>query len=261
MLHKNKIQEHPLRNNMKKIFTLLSAILITLISFSARAQDKDTKEYVKSYLGLLGGISNPSGNFAQANYSNNSAGFAKKGFTTGLDGAFYIYKNLAIGATFTFQDQGELNSADVQNLSTGYNTDFNKDITTVNAVNRYNNFNLMAGPQYSFAISKFTIDMRVSAGLVKSTSTPSLAIVFDNSNNPGLTLEQHSSEAKAFAYGGSAGLRYNLGGSWDIGLKANYINSNGLTITNGNNPNTMGRFVTKQPITELQTTLGISLRL
>ncbi|MDB5133389.1 MAG: hypothetical protein JWR02_3138 [Mucilaginibacter sp.] len=245
---------------MEKSLTILSAILLLFLSFGADAQDKDTKTYAKSYLSLIGGVSTPTGDFGRYDYSNNKAGFAKKGITAGLDGAIYIYKNLAIGASLTFQDQGELTQNDVQNLSNGYNIDFNKNETTVTAVNRYHNFNFMAGPQYSFTYDSFTLDLRAEAGIIKSTSTPSFIVLFDNSTTTTDAIEQHSSEARAFAYGGSAGLRYNIGGNWDIGLKANYINSSGIAITNVNNPGTAGRFVTKQPISEVQTTFGITFK-
>lgn len=246
---------------MKKNFTsLLPIAAIIFLSFNANAQDTDTKTYAKSYISLFGGLSIPTGDFGQATYSNYKSGFAKKGVTIGLDGAYYLYKNFAIGAVFSFQDQGELNSADVQNLTNGYNTDFNKNETFISAVNRYHNFNLMAGPQYSFLYKGFTLDLRISAGIIKSTSTPSFAMTFDNNSGGSPVIEQHSSLAKAFAYGGSGGLRYAIGDHWDIGLKANYVNSGGLAITYANDTGAIGRYNTKQPVSEIQTTLGITLK-
>jgi hypothetical protein len=243
---------------MKKKLTILSTLIIALFSINAKAQDAKTP--IKSYLSFFGGVSNPTGNFAQSVYSNNSAGFAKSGVTLGLDGAVYVYKNLAIGVTFSFQDQGELNQTDVQNLANGYNTSFTKDQTVVTAVNRYHNINLMAGPQYSFVYKDFTLDLRAAAGIIKSTSTPSTSVVFDNSTNPSEVLHQLNSKAFTLAYGGSAGLRYSLSDTWDVGIKGNYINSEGIKISNSNNPGTTGRFVTNQPISEFQTTLGIALK-
>ena len=244
---------------MKKNFTILSAVLITLFSLNVKAQDDNPQ--AKSYLGLLGGLSVPVSNFGQSNYSNNSAGFAKKGGTLGLDAGIYLHKNFGIGITFSYQDQGELNAADVQNLANGYNTSFVKNETNVTAVNRYQNVNLMAGPQYSFLYKRFTLDIRASAGIVKSISTPSLGVVFNNTSNSSTYLNQLSSGGNALAYGGSAGLRFSLGDSWDIGLKCNYINSDGIKIENSGPTYTgVGRYQTKLPITEIQTTLGISLK-
>ena len=248
---------------MKKTLTILSAILVTIISLNANAQDKDPgepKDYTKSYLTLFGGVSTPIGNFGSYNYANNSAGFAKRGVTIGLDAADYLYKNWAFAASFSFQDQGELSYNDALNLATGYNTDFNKDNTTVTTVGRYHNYMLLGGPQYSFTYKKFILDIRAQAGAIKSTSTPTVSAVFDNLTSIEQGYNQLSSSALTFAYGGSVGLRWSFSDNWDIGLKGNYVNSEGITILNSNNPATGGRFVRLQPITVFQTTFGITLR-
>ena len=244
---------------MKKTFTILTTALIILVSFKTKAQD--TKEYVKSYISFLGGQSLPVSNFGQSNYSNNSAGFAKKGTVFGLEGAYYFYKNLGFVATLSYVDQGELSQNDVQNLSDGYNASFNKLYTNVTAVNRYNSLNLLGGPQYSFVYHKFTLDLRATAGIIKSYSTPSIQIQYTEGNSTLVTFSQNSSKGDAFAYGGGAGLRFSLGEHWDVNLRGNYLNSAGIKISNTNNNGSVGRFVTKQPITEIQTTLGISLHL
>jgi hypothetical protein len=245
---------------MKKNFTILSAILITLFSFKAKAQDED-KPQAKSYMTFFGGSSAPLGTFGGTDYNNNNDGFAKRSLTFGLDGAVYIYKNLAISATFAFADQGELSQADVQNLANGYNTSFIKDQTSVTAINRYHSVILMAGPQYSFIHKKFTFDVRADAGLYRSLKTPSLTIIFDYSSNSGQTYYQLSSGATSLAYGGSAGIRYSLGDSWDVGLKFNYITSSGIKITNtGGDAGTTGRYQTNLPINLIQTTLGMTLK-
>jgi len=243
---------------MKKTLTLLSIVLISIISSKVKAQD--VPEYVKSYFGVMGGISTPTGNFGSYDYSNGKSGFAKPGITYGLNGAYYFYKNLAIAASFSFQDQGELTGNDAQILANGYNTDFNKDNTEVTVSDRYHNITLMAGPQYSFVYHKLTIDLGLSAGLIKSYSSPEIAVVFNESTNTDLTLHQNSSNGSAFAYGGSAALRLNIGGSWDLTLKGNYVASGGVAVDNTNNDGAIGRFITKQPISVFQTTLGFTFR-
>jgi hypothetical protein len=249
----------PLYNNMKKTLTILSAALITLFSFTAKAQDD--KEYAKSYLSFIGGISTPEGEFAKSLYSDNSAGFAKRGVTFGLEGADYFHKNLAFTLTFMFQDQGELTTADATTLATGYNTDFKKDQATVTGVNRYSSITLMFGPQYSFLFNKFTVDVKASAGWLKTTSTPSVEVDFDYAYNTSSTIIQQKSGAQALAYGGGAGFRYSLGDSWDIGLHATYTTSSGIKIDNYNNNGTVGRYVTKQPVAMFQTLLSMTLKL
>jgi len=244
---------------MKKNFTILSAILIILFSLKAKAQDADIPQ-AKSYMGLIGGLSIPTGSFGQTNYSNNSAGFAKKGGMLGLDAGVYLYKNLGIGITFSYQDQGELSATDAQTLATGYNTSYVKDETNVTTVDRYQNISLMAGPQYTFLYKMFALDLRASAGLIKSFATPSLGVVFDNSNNSASYLNQLSSRGDTFAYGASIGLRYSFSDSWDVGLKCNYVNSNGIKIEDSGPFTTAGRWQTNLPITVIETTLGISVK-
>ena len=240
---------------MKKTLTILSTILIFLISFNAKAQDD--KVYAKSYLGIIGGVSIPQGDFAKSDYNNNSAGFAHKGASFGLDAGIYLYKNLGVGVTFSFQDQGEINFNDATALANGYNSSFVTDQTTVTAVNRYHNYNLMAGPQYSFILKKFTLDLRASVGVIKSVSTPDIAVVQNTT-----AFERLKSTGLTFAYGGSAGLRWSFSDNWDLGLRANYVDgSSGINISNHGHTDNTGRIVTKQPISELITTLGITLHL
>lgn len=245
---------------MKKTLTLIS--IITLISFYAKAQDSEPKEYVKSYIALIGGYSNPMGDLSKKDYNNNQAGFAKRGATFGLEGAVYVYKNLAIGALFSFQDQGELTTPDVQTLADGYNNILKVNSTLVQGVNRYHSLNFMGGPQYSFTYHKFILDVRADAGIIKSSSTPELTIYVTGANNSSQTITQHSSKSSAFAYGGNAGLRWEFAEGWDIGLRLNYVKSDGLKILTDGDTSALGntgRFVSKQPITELQTTFGIGV--
>jgi hypothetical protein len=244
---------------MKKKLILLAAAFIALITFSAKAQ-------VKSYIGISGGISTPIGDFAQSDYGtiyheNNKAGYAKTGATFALDGAFYIHQtNWAIAGIISYQDQGQLSAKDVQNLSSGYTDGFGVDQSAVTSTKRYQNLNILVGPQYSFIFSKLTLDLRAVAGVIKSFSTPEIDIVLtdDDKNYP---FTQHSSTASAFAYGGSAGLRYSLGKCLGIALRENYVASSGITITNDNRNNNAGRLVTSQPISEFQTTLGLTFQL
>jgi hypothetical protein len=242
---------------MKKIVILLSAVCIMLTTFKAKAQVS-----TNSYWTVFGGVSVPTGQFAKSDYGeiyheNDKAGYAKAGLTAGLDGAWYFHKNWAIGATISYQDQGQLSSKNVQNLSAGYQDGFDVDQAAVTTKKRYQNLNVLVGPQYTFLFSKLAIDLRASAGLIKSFSTPEIDIVLTDAdiNYP---FTQHSSTATAFAYGGSADLRYNLTKKLGLVLKENYVASSGLKIDNDNRNNNAGRLDTKQPISEFQTTLGLN---
>jgi len=170
-----------------------------------------------------------------------------------------VHKNFGFGVTFTYQDQGELDAADAQNIANGYNSFFGKEQTTATTVGRYQNINLLAGPQYSFVIKKFTLDLRADAGVIKSFQTPTITVVFDYASN-GETFTQFSSGSLAVAYGGSASLRYAFSDAWDVGFRINYVDTNGLKIENTGNPDTGGRFQTQLPVNVLQSTFSILLK-
>jgi hypothetical protein len=244
---------------MKKNFTILSVILITLFSFTAKAQDD--KPEAKSYMAFIGGLSDPIGIYSSNDYANNRSGFAHNGKTFGFDFGIYLHKNFGIGITLAYQDQGELDSLQAQALANGYNASFNKNQTSVTSVGRYTNLVLMAGPQYSFLYKNFTLDLRASAGIIKSFTSPATTIIFNYSAGSSQTYVQESSGAAALAFGGSLGLRYTLSDSWDVGLKFNYINSPGLKISNtGGDTAATGRFQTNMPVDLIQPTLAITLK-
>lgn len=243
---------------MKKIAILSFILLVTLSVFTAKAQVTNT-----SYWNVFGGVSIPLGQFSNDQYGtfgheNNKAGFAKTGYTFGLDGAWYFKKsNWAIGATVSYQDQGQLNSKDVQQLAAGYQDAFGVDQGAATSHGRYKNLNVLVGPQYSFLFSKLAIDLRADAGIIKSFSTPEIDVVVtdDDIDHP---FAQQSSKATAFAYGGSADLRYNFSKSLGLILKESFVASPGLDITNTQRVNNAGRLDTKQPIAIMQTTLGLN---
>ncbi|HVV54098.1 MAG TPA: outer membrane beta-barrel protein [Mucilaginibacter sp.] len=239
---------------MKKIYTSIILSFLLLIAAGATAQ-------VKSYIGLYGGLSVPRGDFASYNYDNNSAGFAKRGVTISIDGAYYFYKNLGIGASLAFQDQGELKYNDTYILAQGYTNSFNADYTTVTAVNRYHSLSFLAGPQYSFQYHKFILDLRASAGFIKVTSTPSLSIVMSGVPEQTDIIDQKSASGTVFGYSGNVGLRYKFSDNWTVGIKSTYISTDGPNVTTENRQLNVGRLVTRQPMTALQTTIGMTLNI
>jgi hypothetical protein len=245
---------------MKKTLTLLS--IITLISFYAKAQDSEPKEYVKSYLTLFGGISTPLSDYKNSTYENYKSGFAKRGASAGFEGAYYFYKNLGFVASFSFQDNGELTIPDVQVLANGYNKIFKVNSTLVQGVGRFHNLQLMGGPQYSFTYHKFILDVQANAGVIKSTSTPVITIFVSNTDNTSQSISQNSSKGTAFAYGGKVGLRWEFADGWDIGLRFNYITTDGTKINTTGDVSALhgtGRLVTTQPISSIQSTFGIGV--
>jgi len=240
---------------MKKYIILFAVAFISLVSFRAQAQQK-------SYWGVFGGVSIPTGQFSNSDYGeflheNNKAGFAKTGYTFGVDGAWYFHKNWAIAGTISYQDQGQLNGKDVQTLAAGYQDAFGVDQGAVTSTKHYRSLNILVGPQYSFFFKKLALDLRANAGWLKSLSTPQIDVVVTD-DDIDHAFAQQSSKASAFAYGGSIDLRYNLCKNFGLVLKENYVASTGLAITNDQRINNAGRLDTKQPVTVFQTTLGIN---
>jgi hypothetical protein len=245
---------------MKKIIILSIVFFATLFAFTAKAQVSPG-----SYWSVFGGVSIPTGEFGKAFYGDfldgtidNKAGYAKTGYTFGLDGAWYIHKtNWAIAATISYQDQGQLSAKDAHSLAAGYQDAFGVDTGAASTSKRYRNLNILVGPQYSLFFKKFAVDLRANVGIIKSFSTPEMDITITDADIP-YQFSQLSSSATAFAYGGSADLRFQLGKKLGLVLKENYVASPGIAITNTNRKNNAGRTDTKQPISEAQTTLGIT---
>jgi len=232
-----------------------------LIVLNARAQDSqndgDAPAKLKSYIGIFGGQSRALSDFKSTDYSNPKAGFAKNGFVMGIDGAVYFYKHFAIGYTISKQDQGNLTFDDDQKISQGYTDDFKADGSTVTADKRYRSYNILLGPQYTFVYHSLRFDLRASAGVIKNTATPSVEVAITGVPAQTATFTQQSSKGTAFAYGGSAAIRFDMGSGWDLLLKGNYVKSDGPTISTTGRTSNVARIVTKQPMTEGQIVFGL----
>lgn len=238
---------------MKRILTSLITLAL-LTTMSAKAQ-------VKSYFGFFGGISIPQGNFSSIDYDNNKSGFAKKGLTYGLEGAYYFSKNFAIAGSITYQDNGELNQNNADSLAAGYTKSYGADQSTVTGQDRYQTVNILLGPQYTYPFGKFLFDIRPVAGIIKVYSTPETNVLLAGITDQTGTFYQHGASATVFAYGGNLSLRWKLSDNVFLTLRGAYINSAGPNITNEDRTHEIGRYVTKQPITTINTTLGLSFGL
>jgi opacity protein-like surface antigen len=206
-------------------------------------------------------MSIPVGNYASTDYYNNSAAFAHKGVTFGVDGAVYLYKGLGVGGSISFQDQGKLNISDVTKLAQGYTGDFASDQANVTATNRYDNLNILIGPQYSFEYHRFIVDLRASAGIVKTFANPVLQIkIYDVPEQTGYFYQRGISSV-VFGYGANVGIRYKLSDNWTLGVKGIYAGSNGSAVTTEGRTDNVGRTVTRLPISEYQTVIGLTLNL
>jgi len=239
-------------NNIKKI--LLLTVFIALMTVGAKAQ-------VKSYFGFFGGVSNALGDFKSTDYYNNKAGFGKRGLTYGLDGAYYFYKNLGIGASITYQDNGELNLTEANSLAAGYTSSFSADNAAVTGTKRYQTVNILLGPQYTFTKGKFLLDLRASAGILKLFSTPETYVNLYDGDNQIAAFYQKSASSTVLAYSGTAALRYKLSDNVFLTLRGAYLSSQGPSITYQGRTTNTGRLVTRQPFNTINTTIGLNFGL
>lgn len=244
---------------MKKNLSITFTLLIVFTVFGAKAQEVPVG---KNYLNIYAGVSQPVGDFKKVDYYNNQAGMARQSVTYGINWAHYFTRHIAGVVDFSFQDQGRPSSDALQALSAGYNADFNAQSTTVTVTQRFQNFNILLGPQYSFYFGSFSFDVGASAGLLKSFDTPEYEInvykqIVSSTTLESTTFYQRSSHASALAYSGNIGLHYNVSDGFGFVFMGKYVASGGIAITNESNPYTNGRLVTKQPINVLQGTLGV----
>jgi len=251
--------EHKIfEKNMKNI-----QILVTLLFFSI-ALNTTAQEKVKSYIGITAGPSFAVGDFSKSevgsfNNWNNKAGFAKTGVSVEVEGACYFLPKIGIGGAIYYSNHGGFSKEDVSKLGDSYTDAFAVNESTVSTSGNYSSINMMVGPYFSFPISKFTIDFRVMGGLLKSVATPSMIVLLEDQKDT--TFKQASSTASSFGWQVGGGFRYALSDKMGLMLKADYFNSDGITIDNQNRKNDAGRLVTKQPMSWMNSSVGISFSL
>ena len=246
-------------NNIKRIFTILIIVFFALMVTGAHAQQTTTN--LTSYFGFFGGVSNPLGEFKKADYYDNKAGFAKKGLTYGLDGTWYFYKNLGLGGSITYQDNGELSQTNADSLAAGYTSSYGADYSTITVTKRYQTVNILLGPQYTFTKGKFLLDLRASAGMLKVFSTPQTYIQSYDGSNEIVAFYQKSASSTVLAYSGTAALRYKLSDNVFLTLRGAYLSSQGPSIVYQGRTINTGRVVTNQPFNTLNTTIGLNFGL
>jgi opacity protein-like surface antigen len=233
-----------------------------LVAFLLIIQNLVAQNNSKSFIGLSGGLSAPVGNFAKADAGtfgnwNNTSGFAKTGYSVGVEGAWFFLPNIGIGGSITYSDHGALNNKDVNTLASSYQEAFDVDQAAVSTSRRYQALNAMVGPYLSLPYKKFNFEVRAMAGILKSFSTPEVDIVLTDAsiNYP---FSQKSSTASAFGWQTGLGLRYALTEKFSLTIRGDYFHSNGITIENTNRNNSAGRLVTNQPMSWINGSMGIA---
>ncbi len=238
---------------MKFLTILLGAALALPLTAAAQGPNK-------SYVGLNAGASFAIGNFGKADYYNNSAGFAKTGFHGALDGAYFFGGGIVgLAGQVAFTDNGRLTANDLTNqIGPGFTDGFGVDVTTLRSDNRYRRFTAMVGPTFMFPVgtTKLRLEVRGLVGLVHSISTPTYTVQLED--NDQTLLRQTSSTSTVFGYQAGLGLHYALTDHLSVVLRGDYLGAGDLRIDNANRTNNAGRLQTKQPVTAVNTSLGLA---
>ncbi|HSZ24569.1 MAG TPA: outer membrane beta-barrel protein [Cytophagaceae bacterium] len=241
---------------MKTIHYIIAA------AFFLTIQNLAAQNRTKSFIGLSTGLSAPVGNFAKADAGeignwNNTSGFAKTGYSIGLEGAYFFLPKIGIGGSVTYTDHGQLNNKDANTLASAYQQAFDVDQGAVTTVGRYKTLNAMVGPYLSFPYKKFTFDVRAMAGILKSFSTPEVDVVLTDAsiNYP---FSQKSSTASSFGWQTGIGGRYLLMKRISLTLRGDYFHTNGIKIENADRNNVSGRLVTNQVMSWINWSVGVA---
>ncbi|WP_344981376.1 outer membrane beta-barrel protein [Compostibacter hankyongensis] len=238
---------------MKHIFSSISLLLLLTVSLSSFAQDKKP---VKSYIGITGGVSAPSGNFVKGDYDNDKSGFAGTGAAIGLTGVYYFKSGFGIGGLATYNGYGFKGA---QQLADGYKEAFDVDSSTVKVDGSNHTLNILVGPYYAFPLGKkLSLDLRVLGGLVNASLAGNKVYLEDNTD---ATFGQKKSTASAFGFQAGAGLRYAIAPHLALLLNVDYFSSKpDFKVSNENRPVNAGRLITRyhESISGINGNLGVA---
>jgi hypothetical protein len=237
---------------MKRYFSLfLIAVVISYATVSSAQKGS-------FYAGVSGGLSLPSGNFAQSDYGNNKSGFATSGFNFGLTGVYFLNKNFGVGGVVSYSKYGFKGA---QNLADGYKEAFGVDSATVYIKGDNHSLNIMVGPYYSLPLKKFNIDYRLLVGLVNASLAGNEVFLEDNPDN---TFSQKNAKAATVGIQAGIGARYSLNKNFGVVLNVDYFYSKpSFSIENVNRANEAGRKITtySEPLMGLNTNLSLVYQL
>ena len=224
-----------------RLLKIAATLAVLFFSFSSMAQKGP------SFIGVSGGISFPTGNWAKTNfissttnYLNDPSGFADKGGFGSIDGAWFFSRHFGIGALFSY---GTHKTKNLNTLSAGYQDSFDVDQVTTTA-NSYKTWSLMPGLYFDQRIwKKLSFTARALAGITH-TSTPTISVDVEDGGNDDGTFEQKSASKTAFGFDGGIGLRYAVIKCLSINLRGDYFYSKpDFTIENTQRQNAAGRLV------------------
>ena len=238
---------------------IVTTILIVCICISLNG----TAQKGPSFIGITGGLSIPTGNWAKANFvssvsgfASDPSGYAKHGGIGGVEGAYFFSKHFGIGALANYA----MYKTNIDPLSEGYQDSFDVDQVTTTA-GTYRVWNFMPGLYFSIPVwKKLALTARGLAGISHAT-TPSISVDVEDGGIDDGTFEQKEASKTAFAFDFGAGFSYPVLKCFAISLKADYFNTKpNFAIENTQRQNSAGRLIDSynQPLSAFNFTLGVA---
>jgi hypothetical protein len=156
------------------------------------------------YIGLGLGYALPSGTFANKDMSRSESGFAKNGYTFGLQVNYKVLKNLGICVDVNHNVM-DLDEAAYTNVLQKLNPNTTVD---VDAVDAYSANTALAGAYAFIPLKKFSVQLKFAFGFA-SMKVPEKRITQLSGGKEYITVEEsRSSMAPAFGWG--FGVNYEL---------------------------------------------------
>jgi len=233
---------------MKRILLPLAVVFLTV----ANAQ--------KSFnLSLNGGIAVPTGNFAKADYSDETSGFAKTGYHLNISGVYQFNKNWGAGLLVGYSQFG---FKDPLSLAEGYKEDSGTDSTTLYVKGHNSNLSVLIGPYYFIPASKnVLIDIRVLGGYV-NTHLAGFQVFYEDALDNSMTQKETSGGAFGLQVG--AGVKYSVAKKISLHFNVDYFTSKpNMDITYENFVVNSGRRLTtyNEGINGVNATVGVGFEL
>jgi hypothetical protein len=257
---------------MKNI-TIFVLLLSLFTRTEAQTSATQTQQNNGSFIGLVGGLSMPLGNWKKTAYitdangawlannaDNTSSGFAGNGSSFGIEGAYFFSKYVGFGgmlshSTFNISTKG------LDSLSAGYQRSFDVDQVTTTINGSYSIWAFMPGIYLRYPFSnKFSITGKLLAGFT-TTSTPNISVDVKDGGVDDGTFTQLSSVANSIGVMGGLGFGYNICNHFAVNLQGNYCYSKpDFFFANLNRVSNAGRLINEynQPLTFMNVSLGVA---
>jgi len=244
---------------MSRLKIILSVFVVSFCSLTGVAQEKGP-----SFIGVVGGVSIPTGNWGKSKliisstgYANDPAGFAAVGPVYGVEGAWFFSKHFGLGGLFTY---ATYNTKDPAVLSLGYQQSFDVDSVHTTAGN-YKVWNIMPGIYYNLPIAKkLAFTARALVGITNVT-TPLIDVSINDGGIHDGDIYQEKATKTSYAFDLGAGLSYKVTKCVAINLRADYFYSKpDIAINNTARANAAGRRIDQynEPLMGLNASLGVA---